>query len=82
MGRLGQRVTDAIGYGEAAWAAIQHHHQIATRARKATAQRQGAQLLRAEQLSRLQGQAFSGIRRTGWEFLRGETGLAAVEHFT
>ena len=28
--RVGQRVADAIGCGEAAWAAIQHHHQIAT----------------------------------------------------
>ena len=30
MGRLGQRVGDAIGCDEAAWATIQHHHQIAT----------------------------------------------------
>ena len=34
---------------------------------------------RAGQLSRLQGQTFSGIRRTGCEFQLGVTGLAAVD---
>ena len=61
---------------------MQDHHQIATRARPATALRQGAQQLRAGQLSRLEGQAFSGIRGTSCQCQRGETGLAAVEHFT
>ena len=34
------------------------------------------------QLSRLQGQAFSGIGCTRWQFELSKTGLAAVEHFT
>ena len=36
MGRLEQPVADAIGCGEATWATIQHHQQIATGTRRGT----------------------------------------------